>query len=121
MQKIVEYADLTSSDLYVDALYKGGDNKKAADDPINKLVGVGNQGGFRYLGSAKNLNQCKIIILYTSGDDPDWPDSIDLETGSFTYYGDNKSPGHQLHDTPRKGNLLLRIIFDAIRLLQIYF
>jgi hypothetical protein len=53
-------------------------------------------------------------VLYTSGDDSDWPDVIDLETGSFTYYGDNKSPGHQLHDTPRKGNLLLRNIFDAL-------
>lgn len=113
MQKIVKYDELTYSDLFVDAIYKGGDKKNAGDDPINKLVGVGNQGGFRYIGSSQDLKECKMVVLYTSGDDLDWPDVIDFETGSFTYYGDNKSPGHQLHDTPRKGNLLLRSIFDS--------
>jgi len=36
--------------------------------------------------------------------DPDWPDSPDRETGVFTYYGDNKKPGRELHDTGRDGN-----------------
>jgi len=37
---------------------------------------------------------------------------LDLNTGEFIYYGDNKIPGHELHDTPRKGNLILRNVFD---------
>ena len=43
---------------------------------------------------------------------PDWPDDLDRETGIFTYFGDNKKPGHELHDTPRYGNLLLKYMFE---------
>ena len=46
------------------------------------------------------------------GAEPDWPDVLDVYTGSFTYYGDNRSPGRELHDTPRRGNLLLRRVFE---------
>jgi hypothetical protein len=45
-------------------------------------------------------------------DDVDWPDSLDEETGLFYYYGDNKRPGHDLHDTQRQGNLILKQVFE---------
>jgi hypothetical protein len=48
-------------------------------------------------------------------DDPDWPDELDPETGIFTYYGDNKVPGVDLHDTRKFGNLILRTIFEDSR------
>ena len=44
-------------------------------------------------------------------DDPDWPDFIDVYTGVFTSFGDNKKPGFDLHDTPRRGNRLLQACF----------
>lgn len=44
----------------------------------------------------------------TTGAEPDWPDVLDPQTGLFTYYGDNRRPGHDLHDTRRFGNVLLR-------------
>lgn len=113
MQKVIEFKDLSGSDLFIDALYKGGSNKNTSDDPINKLVRGGNQGGFRYVGSASDISKCNLIILYTSGGDSDWPDSIDPETGSFVYYGDNKKPGHELHDTPRNGNHILKSMYEA--------
>ena len=47
-------------------------------------------------------------------DDPDWPDFIDVYTGVFRYFGDNKKPGHDLHDTPRRGNRLLQSCFTAL-------
>ena len=46
------------------------------------------------------------------GVDPDWPDELDPRTGTFVYHGDQKTPGRALHDTPRKGNVLLRDMFD---------
>lgn len=52
------------------------------------------------------------MVLTTGLDDPDWPDEMDREVGVFTYFGDNKKPGHELHDTPRYGNLLLKFMFD---------
>ena len=50
-------------------------------------------------------------MLYTSGAEPDWPDVLDPHEGVFTYFGDNRSPGHLLEDTPRNGNLLLSRVF----------
>lgn len=100
----------TESDLVVDAIYLGGRHGNAGDDPLPRLLGVSNQGGFRYLGSVKSP---KLIVLTSSFNDPDWPDSLDRETGVLTYYGDNKRPGRLLHETPRNGNRLLRHIFNA--------
>lgn len=71
---------------------------------------MGNQGGFRFVGSP--LSQSVLIAaLYTTGVEPDWPDVLDPQTGMFTYFGDNRHPGRQLHETPRKGNALLRDSF----------
>jgi hypothetical protein len=54
------------------------------------------------------------VALYTSGADPDWPDALDSETGRFTYFGDNKTPGKDLHATRRGGNALLRDTFAML-------
>lgn len=54
----------------------------------------------------------KFVVLYTSGAEADWPDALDPFTGSFTYFGDNRSPGRELHDTLRRGNLLLSLVFE---------
>jgi hypothetical protein len=110
--KQIGFEDLESSDLVVDALYKGGTRGTFADDPISKLIGCGNQGGFRFVGSA-GVN-VKLCVLYSSLADPDWPDFLDSETGLFIYYGDNKTPGHELHDTSRKGNEILRGAYDSL-------
>lgn len=106
---LIEYADLRNTDLVVDRIYQGGRKGNAGDDPLGALVGVSNQGGFRYLGTRENPT---LIVLTTSTNDPDWPDLIDREAGNFVYYGDNKKPGHELHDTPRFGNALLKLIFE---------
>jgi Restriction endonuclease AspBHI N-terminal/Restriction endonuclease len=107
------FDELRDADLVVDASYRGGDAGHVADDPLARLVPVGNQGGFRYKGSPRT-GQLRVAALYTSGADPDWPDSLDRETGRFTYFGDNKTPGKELHDTTRSGNGILRWTFDCI-------
>ena len=43
-----------------------------------------------------------------------WQD-IEPTTDDFTYYGDNRRPGKDLHDTPRGGNELLRQLLAASR------
>jgi hypothetical protein len=52
--------------------------------------------------------------MFSTENEPNWPDHLDVETGRFTYYGDNRSPGHGLHETPRRGNRLLKEMFDAL-------
>ena len=70
---------------------------------------MGLQGGIRARGG---LRDTRLVALRTSGADPDWPDVLDLSTGTVTYYGDNRRPGADLHQTPRHGNLVLRTTFD---------
>jgi hypothetical protein len=110
--KIIAHKDLKTCDLVVDAIYEGGSVANVAADPLSKLLpGIGNQGGFRAAGRGDDK---KLVVLYTSGEDTDWPDSLDLNTGQFDYYGDNKSPGHELHDTGPGGNRILRRVFDLL-------
>jgi hypothetical protein len=104
---------LSIADLQVDAIYQGGRKGNAGDDPLPKLMRVDSQGGFRYRGKVKAKLQ--MLVLTTSMNDPDWPDELDAETGIFTYFGDNKKPGRDLHDTGRDGNLILRTIFEDSR------
>jgi Restriction endonuclease AspBHI N-terminal len=74
-----------------DAVYESDPNSKdIRGEPLGPLTGTGNQGGFRYCGS---IARPHLVILYTSFDEPDWPDHLDREYGLFTYYGDNRKPG----------------------------
>lgn len=108
----IAFTDLADADLILEAVYEGGRIGNSGDDPLGRLLRVGNQGGFRPMGSAKQ-RKVRLVVLYTSGAEPDWPDELDVQTGRFTYYGDNRSPGRELHSTPRNGNLLLRDTFAA--------
>lgn len=111
--RTIAFRDLRNADLMVDAVYEGGSAKNLGDDPISKLLGTSNQGGFRHRGSIEpsNLN---LVGLVSNLEDPEWPDHLDVELGQFTYYGDNKEPGRELHETKKKGNLILKNIFDFL-------
>ena len=108
---VVDFGELRATDLVLDRIYKGGKAGNRGDDPISKIVPVGNAGGFRFRGSPTE-NSVRLLVLYTSSADADWPDMLDLASGTFTYYGDNKRPGRELHNTPRKGNRALRRLFE---------
>ncbi|WP_245781529.1 restriction endonuclease [Halomonas saccharevitans] len=96
----------------MDAVYESTRDGQLAGEPINKLPpSTGNMGGFRMAGRGSTKNW---VVLYTTEHDPDWPDTLDTSTGLFTYYGDNKRPGHELHDTRKGGNALLRHAFDRV-------
>jgi hypothetical protein len=107
---VVPFEALDDADLVVDQLYEGGRAGTTADDPLARLLPVGNQGGFRYSGSPQRKT-VRLAVLYTTGAVPDWPDVLDPQTGLFTYYGDNRRPGRDLHKTQRSGNVLLSDCF----------
>jgi|JI10StandDraft_1071094.scaffolds.fasta_scaffold19851_2 hypothetical protein len=111
--KIIPFEDCGSADLVVDAVYEGeAGGKGISAEALGRLLpGVGNQGGFRASGAG---DQKRLVALFSSGEDADWPDYLDHSTGLFTYYGDNKRPGHELHETSRGGNRLLRNSFASL-------
>jgi hypothetical protein len=111
MPKTVSFEDLDAADLSVDALYQCALGKGVEGEPVSKLLKVANLGGFRTAGQG---NAKKLVVLYTTGENKNWPDSLDAATGRFIYYGDNQKPGSDLHDTPLRGNKLLKNAFEAI-------
>ena len=115
---MVDYAfeDLGSADLIPDATYKGGSGSSFANEPIGPLFkigerGVGNRGGFRASGTRRDGYD--LVVLHSTGDQIDWPDTLDRQTGLFTYFGDNRKPGQELHNTRPGGNRILRDVFAS--------
>ncbi|MDE3735912.1 restriction endonuclease [Pseudomonas resinovorans] len=110
--KIFPYQLLSQCDLVVDAIYESSGDGQIGGEPISKILpGSGNMGGFRVSGRGERKNW---VVLFSTGEDRDWPDTLDLNTGRFVYYGDNKTPGHELHDTRAGGNKVLRAAFTRL-------
>lgn len=106
----IQKEDRKNWHLYIDAVYKADPNKKnLSGEVLSKLLGIKNQGGFRYLGKTEAPT---LVILFTSGEDIYWRDEIDNSLGIFLYYGDNKTPGTDLHKTNLHGNEILRYVFS---------
>lgn len=106
------FAGLASCDLVIDATYESDRAiKNVASEPLAALTGTGNQGGFRYCGPNAAP---KLVVLYSTLAEPNWPDALDEENGVFVYYGDNRKPGFELHDRKagRGGNQILRQSFE---------
>ena len=108
----VPFSDLAETDLAVGAVYEGGVRGHMGDEPISKLIpGVGNQGGVRGAGP---VDARKLVVLFTTWHDVDWPDTVDPRTGRLTYFGDNKTPRKSLHESGLGGNLTFKVTFDRL-------
>ena len=108
-----KWEELASADLVVDATYEGKRKKplNLSCEPMTRLLpGIGNRGGFRKSVNART-GKTVALILMSTGKESAWPDEIDMFQGLYTYYGDNRSPGRALHETPKKGNVELRDLF----------
>ena len=106
------FRDLATCDLVIDATYESDRTvKNVAGEPLAALTGTGNQGGFRYCGPNAAP---RLVVLYSTLAEPNWPDALDEENGVFVYYGDNRKPGFELHDrkSGRGGNRILRQSFE---------
>jgi hypothetical protein len=101
----VELDASSDAALFVGARYIAGSG--LAGEPIAKLLPVGNRGGIRFGGRISNPH---CVSLFSTFSEPEWPDTI--ADGTVRYWGDNRTPGNDLHGTPKKGNLLLRNIFQ---------
>ena len=112
---VVPFNQLSSADLVVDTIYKGGNVSGKGSEVLSKLLqNCSNSGGFRIVIRKDGSGLPAYVVLYTSMQELAWPDYLDEETGVFRYYGDNRTPGKTLLDTPRKGNQLLEFVFDCL-------
>lgn len=106
----VSFDELGRTDLRVGTVFESGPQPHCGADPLAQLLTVGNQGGFRIAGNAEKRS--RRVALFTTGEVEEWPDRVDRDLARLTYYGDNRSPGRDLHDP--LGNRLLREVFEAI-------
>jgi len=109
--KIVPFGDIENTNLIVDAVYEGK-GSSLAYEPIKTIIpGLQNLGGFRYSGKGYPK---KVVVLYSTREEKDWPDFLDPILGEYSYYGDNRKPGFELHETRPGGNKILRQSFEDI-------
>lgn len=107
--RVIPYEQLGGADLIIDAVYEGQARSMLGGEALSAVLpGIGNMGGFRASGTDDNR---RFVALVTSGREPDWPDQLDPSTGQFVYYGDNRRPGHELHNTTSGGNKLLQATY----------
>ena len=78
----VEFGQLAGADLILDRVYRGGSMGGTGDDPLSRLLPVGKQGGFRQAGSTTR-DAVKLVVLYTTGAEPDWPDTLTLRSAGL--------------------------------------
>lgn len=98
----------------LDCIYESGTATNLAADVLSKLVpGCQNMGGFRKARGRKSRRLAYVVLVTTLGE-IEWPDYLDSENGVFRYYGDNRTPGKALTDTPMKGNAILEQIFSDL-------
>ena len=110
-----KFEELKKAPLIVDAIYKGGKKGNSGDDPMSKLFPkLGNMSGFRKKSREDNPSKWAYVVLYTSMAELEWPDYLDVETGIFRYYGDNRKPGNALTQTKQMGNKLLEDVFAML-------
>lgn len=115
MNKRFSFEQLEHADLFIDAVYEASKNdKNIKGEPLHELFPkCGNIGGFRKVTQA-NSSKLAYVVLYTTMTELEWPDYLDIETGVFRYYGDNRNPGNNILHTKQKGNQLLETVFSKI-------
>ena len=85
----IEESDRKNWHLIIDAVYRVDPLiTNISVEILSKLLGLKNQGRFRYLGKTEPPN---LVVLFTSGEDVYWKDELDTTTRLLLYYGDNKS------------------------------
>ena len=108
-----DFDSLKTAPLIIDAIYEGGNENNLSGEPISKLLpNVGNMGGFRKTNRKDKTKLPAFVVIYTTMEELEWPDYLDVETGVFRYYGDNRKAGKDLHETQKGGNLLLKDVFQ---------
>jgi hypothetical protein len=109
----VPFENLTTCDLIPGQVLESGIAGTIADEPISKAFGVGNAGGFRFKGTVANT---RLVVLYSTGLEKEWPNANDAEQNEYKYFGDNKVANSDPLVTPHGGNQILKRAFDSSNL-----
>lgn len=112
----ISFKEVKGADLIVDCIYEGGtEYNDLRDEPLRRLFpSLGTGGGFRKVKRKDGSGKFAYVVLFTSMEELEWPDYLDVETGIFRYYGDNRKPGQEMYASHKKGNKLLEDVFKTL-------
>ena len=110
-----KFEDLKNVKLIPGATYEGGTSGNVSDDPISKLLNVGNSGGFRTAKRKDDKNKYAYVVLFYNNSKMDWKNEIDYKSSLLTYYGDNNKSGNDIFNTKHKGNRILYNVFQDMK------
>ena len=113
IEKVINFKDIYESNLIVGALYKGGNSGNMSDEVLSKLMMCENSGGFRKRGSI-NPFALKYVVLYSTNKNENWINKIDFQNKRVYYYGDNTRNEVDMLDTKKKGNLILKNVYERL-------
>lgn len=108
--KNISYYEIEFNKLVIDCAYEDSrqPGSPLGGQPLLKIFpGIGNMKGIRVAGRKPNWT---LYVLTSTEREPDWPDVLDESSGTLTYWGDNRTPGRELHDAA--GNQMFREIFE---------
>lgn len=112
---VVEFNDLSNSNLIVNEIYKGGKASGKGSEVLHKLFpGISNSGGFR-IKQGENPKRDYFCILYADNKHKEWINVFESSTGKFTYYGDNKDVNIPIENVSKKGISLLKRVNDHFK------
>lgn len=111
---MISFDHLKQSDLVIDEIYQSNGATNSSGDVLSQLMSVGTLGGFRKRMKSDFRDEIAYVVLESTQNEIDWMDEIDIEDGIVTYYGDNRQPGQELHNTSRRGNDFLRQCFENL-------
>lgn len=104
----------------MDEVYLSNGSTHLDGDVLSKLMLVGNSGGFRKRTIKKHSktkygeSELAYVVLVSTGKETEWTDSVDRKNRLVTYYGDNREPGNDIHNTKGKGNVTLNDVFTKL-------
>lgn len=117
----VKFKDLSNADLIVGCIYEGGRQEDGVQgtgaDVLSKLLSVSTGGGFRKR-KIKDSDETAFVTISWTRSNPLWPNEYDETTGMLKYYGDNKK-GTNFLSTGKKGNVILKEVFDKLNYFNI--
>lgn len=113
--KRIGFEYLNEADLYIDAVYESNGANNLSGDVLSKLMSVAAMGGFRKLHERSSTDKLAYVVLESTNKHADWLDDIDYEEGIIQYYGDNREPGRELHNTGLGGNKILKEVFEKLQ------
>lgn len=113
MPAVFSFEECVNAPLLVDAIYQSGPATNQSADPMRLILPkCSTSGGIRKINRQDGSKLPAYVVLFTTLQELEWPDYLDVETGILRYYGDNREAGAAINE--KNGNKLFEQVFEML-------